>query len=71
LKALEERVRVGQGRKVETWGHRGASAAFREFVRHSSYHCTELTCAAQRKTPSLPLRKLAKTAQTESRPTST
>lgn len=31
LKELERRVRDGQGRKVETWGHRGASAAFREF----------------------------------------
>lgn len=30
LKELERRVRDGQGRKVETWGHRGASAAFRK-----------------------------------------
>ncbi|KAI5449311.1 hypothetical protein NCC49_004813 [Naganishia albida] len=30
LAVLERRVRDGQGRQVETWGHRGASAAFPE-----------------------------------------
>ncbi|KAJ9094631.1 hypothetical protein QFC19_007844 [Naganishia cerealis] len=30
LEALELRVRNGQGRAVETWGHRGASAAYPE-----------------------------------------
>ncbi|KAJ9106417.1 hypothetical protein QFC21_001563 [Naganishia friedmannii] len=40
LRELERRVREGQGRAVETWGHRGASAAFREYF--FAFACTYL-----------------------------